>query len=338
MANDSDKAQPTKGTKHRYQREDLIWEAVRRNELYKKDYYQLLWEKCIEIVNCKKYLILYGQIVNNMLLFYNHDKYINDINRALESFKWQKLSYFILYLRWKMLWLFNSDIDIDDIKDAIASNQLKEKDHPYHHIYQQKRYPVIQFEVFGSNLNQKKRTPKHYFLEHDDDRSLVCVKKDILEDRLIISVDPMADDAKIKEGIIEIIRAASRIIKEKLVNNIEPQYIEEYDEDEGEDNGRDDVSINYYNPSDIESHIRWLTMYDTVIVNFLKNNQKNRLTCEKGALILPKERALFQQLVPDSNKESDKTANDVRKWKAAYNEAIKLIQFVPNIRFTRSRS
>jgi hypothetical protein len=130
MANDSEKIPPTEAHKHKYQREDLVWEAVRRNELYKKDYYQLL---------SKKYL-----------------------DREIP--KWGKLYFFGEYLHWKMLWLFNPMIDIDEIKVAIASGELKEKDHPYHHFYQQKKFPVIQFGVPGSMFNQERMTPKHIFL------------------------------------------------------------------------------------------------------------------------------------------------------------------------------
>jgi len=322
MAKNFEKVKPTQTPKHKYQREDLIWEAVRRNELYKKDYYQLLSKK-------------YGD---------------------REMPRWEKLYFFGEYLHWKMLWLFNPMIDIDELKVAIASKKLKEKDHPYHHFYQQKRYPVIQFEVPDSMFNLKKRIPKHYFFEDNNDRSIVFIKKNVLKDRLILSIDPMADNTQIVNDIIKIKKIASEKIKEKLESNSKIKNNTRFDEelDADEDNKEvgnelddkdirklfeeDAIITKYYNPSDIVSYIKWLKMYDTVIMNFMKNNSKKRLKAEGGALILPIERGLFQTLVPDSDNDNINIANHVRIWKDAYQDAIKLIQVAPNIIFTRSRS
>jgi hypothetical protein len=326
MTSDSEKVLPTKETKQKYQREDLIWEAVRRNELYKKDYYQLLSKK-------------YGD---------------------REIPKWEKLYYFCEYFHWEMLWLFNHKIDIDEIKVAIASGELKEKDHPYHHIYKVNRYPVIQFEVPGSMFKPQKQIPRHCFTEHDGDHSIVFIKKDVLKDRLIISIDPMADNTQIVSDIIEIKKIASEKLIVKLKSNsklkdnreIDEEHGDEDDEQDdgeevgeeldGEDDGKvfeeDAIRTKFYNPSDIVSIIRWLKMYDTVIMNFIKNNPKEHLKTEKGALILPKERGLFQTLVPDSDKNAVNTLNHVKMWKDRYQDAIKLIQVAPNIIFNRSRS
>jgi hypothetical protein len=267
VTNESEKVPFIQASEHKYQREDLIWEAVRRNELYKRDYYHLLWKKCIEIVNCEKYPIFNDLTGCNKSLSYNPDKYINETNRALESFKWQKLPYFITYFGWEMLWLFNPEIDIDEIKVAIASKLLEEKDHPYHHIYKQKRYPVIQLAVPGSELNQKKVIPKYYFIESANDHSILCIKKNILKDRLIISIDPKSDETQITAEIRKLRKSAAYKIKIK-------------------GKGGDDSML--YNPSRIDTYIRRLRLYDAVITNYRKKISNNAVSSEDGALILPK--------------------------------------------------
>jgi hypothetical protein len=169
----------------------------------------------------------------------------------------------------------------------------------------------------------------------------------------------MADNTQIVSDIIEIKKIAS----EKLIVKLESKFKikdnigfdEELDDDDeqddgeevgqeldGEDDGKvfeeDAIRSKFYNPSDIVSYIKWLKMYDTVIMNFLKINPKEHLKTEKGALILPKDRGLFQALVPDSDKKAVNILNYVRMWNSRYQDAIKLIQVAPNIIFTRSRS
>jgi hypothetical protein len=104
MANDSENVQLTLRPKQKYQREDLVWEAVRRNELYKKDYSLLLQQES---------------------------------NKNREIAKFERLPWCLGYsLRWKMNGLRDSEISVDEIKEVIASGErLPGEVHPYYYLY-----------------------------------------------------------------------------------------------------------------------------------------------------------------------------------------------------------
>jgi hypothetical protein len=297
MTNDSEKVLPSQ----KYQREDLIWEAVRRNELYKADYRRLL----------KK-----------------------ESNKKKEISKWERLPRGLRYsLCWEMDGLLDPEITIDEIKEVIASEErLRSVVHPYYYLYK-KKPPVIQFKVKTSIYVPEEIIYGHEFSILKSDPSAFVIPKRFLIDKIIIAIDPEAGDSRIIGEIKKIKQKALTQLEEELQKAIESKSPREINYDNDDDKSQ--ITKRTYYARELDSYIGWLKKYDQIITEYIrKNTAKGLILNDQGALELPKKCYFPDFVLTDKDK---KYATIVKAWERAYDEAIILIQSATDIKVAPPR-
>jgi|GEM_PF-6074481 hypothetical protein len=290
-----------------YHKEDLLWEAVRRNEEY-KEYYS-------------------NELKRQNLLSIPRD---------------ERLTIFPINLRWQMARLPDPSISIEEIKSQIETYKDQGKDpglfHPFFHIYRDQKRPVIHHHVPGSPYNKiSKDTPEKYNLFETENKSIVCIDKhSFIQDpfhegvsRILISINPTEIDEIIIENIREIKKAASGILRELSEKNKGMK---------SRLGGSVIVNKDDYYPvheKEVESHIGWLKKYDDIVSKYLDNRGEKSLFKKKGAVIVPQH--FFKELVSYHTKKGTHFYSILRSLRVAYKGAVELIQAAPNIYFHSSK-
>lgn len=298
-------------TEMKYSKEDLLWEAVRRNEKYKK--YFNSFNKCFPDENYNRF---YGLKV------------------------WPILDH------WKLLRLYDPSIDIDQIKAEIKKDPIV--DHPYNHLFK-KSEPVLYHGVPGSKYYNQKSGSRYDF-EDQDDKS-VCIKKNIIMNRLVISIDPMAPNSELLKLIKEVksralhVKDIYELATQERLNKITDKYAL----------GRYAIANSPYNSAKINSYMGWLKKYDQVI-NYCRtksaevpNSKKYRLRNHDGVITITanfnfkemydenKEENVNKDVDKKEQAEDEKIDDARRTWLYWYREAVKLIMLAPNITFSSSK-
>jgi hypothetical protein len=252
--------------------------------------------------------------------------------------------------------LLDPEISVDEIKEVIASgDRLPGEVHPYYYLFK-KKPPVIQFKVEKSIYVPKQSIKGYEFLISGSDPLSFVIPKRFLENKVIIAINPDGADREIINEIKEINKTARGQLKDDLERSTDrelPWEIEDYDinEDKNNDDERKNgVENEYHNQwkndeqskidkrnyytRDIEEYIGWLKKYDQIIDEYKHKNNVEGLIVRYGALILPENCYVPDNIPTDSTKEYETT---VRAYERAYAQAIALIQSAPAINFSLSR-
>lgn len=331
-------------TKLRNPKADILWEATRRNEYYKKGYYDAL----------QKYQKKYP------------DQPRENFKRlpSPDSDRWQikmvgtnpitKQQFCSFY------WL-DPNIQLEEIWNDIFE-QGHTRMHPYNHLFPDEKIN----EALTKDL--KKKTGKKYgriFLDsyycsemhgietYDnyqrvlesqnsssdmfedffefvaDDTVYAAIKRDNTKNKVLLMIDPFESDVNIqiqvknvKDKVIQSLKAAANVLRRKGKVLLEP--------------------------SKMNSYFDWFKRYDKIIHEANKE-AKSAVICINGAKCLNTEEksVAFEQLVPSSdidkkkydseeeynNITDKKDRADKKKYKTAYENSIQLIQQTPIIFF-----
>ena len=169
----------------KYTKADLMWEATRRNEDYKNDYAQKLKQYRDDYKNNLDINIVY-------LPYPSSDRWeiampILKENRSI-----------IKILGW-----LDPRVDIDKIKKEIDSGAPALSVHPYAHTLE---YNMTNPNMYYHHIYQPSQK-NNYFFEHHikglnpDTDVYVCIKKYFIRDRVLLLIDPTAEDKIIMKSI-----------------------------------------------------------------------------------------------------------------------------------------
>lgn len=175
--------------KNIYTKEDLMWEATRRNEEYKSEYFSLLKKYRNELKDnnyCGR--LPYDSTERwDVLLFDETD------NRTL--FGWQDPS-----------------VDIDQILEEIASGASPFAVHPHKH----KHVASMTDPYLYYHHMIDPGDPLANFSEHSIRKeTYVCIEKEQLGNRFLLVIDPLSED----ESIMKVIKQ----IKKEILGNIKKE-------------------------------------------------------------------------------------------------------------------
>ncbi len=291
-----------------YKEEDLIWEAVRRKESYKRYYYNALNQ--------------------------NRDK--ESIDR-LRGFKcWPKDQRFMLSR------LFDPSCDIHEIKNNIIAGTISQEAHPYWDLSIKKK-AVLQHAVPGRDQFPSDNLPRYQFKEDESNKSLLIIDKSRLIDRVVISIDPLAKEEVIKREIEQIRDKALSFInsyyaeetqRKTRIMEIEAEAENAKMTEDEEPSIKIKPETRYHRAS-IKNYIAWLHTYDKII-DYCKSN--GTPTDERnGAVVIRANRFEYKNLV-ENNHDVAKIENHTRDIRRDYKNAIKLIQQAPHIKFSPDRT
>jgi hypothetical protein len=199
--------------KMKYTKEDLLWEAVRRNVNFQKFY-------------------------NDELERRNLSKKAQPEEARLELFLVGEAA------DWQITRLPDPSIDIDKIKSQMEDRKKRGMDpsglHPYMNVFRDKNRPVILHSVPGSPYEDIVPTEhkKYMLVEDPASKKVVCIEKsklinDPYDDRIhrvLISIDPLAADKAIFEEVKRIKAAARNKLEGDLQKKIEGKKADETNE------------------------------------------------------------------------------------------------------------
>lgn len=296
-----------------YTKEDLVWEAVRRNEHYKK--YYLGWTE-------------------------------NDLPER--SSKYQGLEIFPLDNYWKLSRLYDPSICIDDFKEQIEKGTEPPDSHPYYRLFNRpETIPVIFHGVPGSKYYTYEPQTLDAFHESDNNKNILCIKKSQIIDRVVISIDPLASNKTLFAEIKEIKKDRLQALKAYDSDKNKRLAIV----DEVKWNTKDDGPVPWRNrhidfrcyERDIPSYFGWLKKYDEVI-NYCRreilnnpSSSEHQLIEEDGILTVTSN-FIFKSMIPDDEVTgTEKDDNVVRILQSQYKNAVKLIKSAPCIAFSSSK-
>ena len=262
-------------TNPKYQKEDLIWEATRRNEGYRR---------------------LYGSGVDE-----------NTKTALARDF-------------FGLNFLADPDLDINTIKENIASGADPKETHPYHGFFERNAKPVAQHSIPNFVFQY---WDELYRSEQDHTGNIAKLQEQFetwfqpflnqMPGRILISIDPEFSDREIEAGIKAVKKIA---VKDKKAV--------------GEDKR---LSPRTFFPRDICKHIGWLEKYDEIV------DTAKRMDLEVKAdgpiLALPEDFS-FGVMVPIDTGE-DKFESTRRTYRDAYKSAVEFIKRSPYISFSNSR-
>lgn len=183
-------------TKVKYKKEDLLWEATRRNEEYKAYYYKLIEKQSDEVD------------------------------------KWKRIWNPYNNYKWKIPGAIDPSIDVDEIKEKINSGADPLEVHPYFRFFRDEKKAVIHHTTpeLGAIRNTRPLSIHHSDKVKIDAPLYKWVHDFIVttKNRIVISINPLATDKTIKKEIKKIKDRALRNIKketEDLKKNKERVYL-----------------------------------------------------------------------------------------------------------------
>ncbi len=165
---------------YKYDKADILWEATRRNEEYKKHYQNVLNEFPVNKIA----------------------QWVRDCQPGNE--------------RWNIQILIDPAITIDEIKKDIDSGKNPEEAHPYYHFL--KQYPVIQHKIPKMDFSSKKAGVVNLDTIYvaPKDIKLMIQFSNLIKNRVVVSFDPKANDALIKKEIKKIRKKILKQDKERI--------------------------------------------------------------------------------------------------------------------------
>jgi len=272
-----------------FTKEDLMWETLRRNENYKTFYREVVKGK----------------------------------SGKDNIFKHQSEHHFLIDPHFKLLKLFDPSIDVLKIKKQIVNGADRRHVHPYDHLTK-KRHPVIQHRIPEAKSLSFIPSENDFYKE-EDNKDFIFIKRSVLKDRLVVSIDILAREEKIIKDIKIMREVALKMHRKNVTKD---------DADNKIFRGETSLGFICY-PRDINKYINWLEKYDEII-SYCRN-KKIPMDIEKGALIVSRDQYSFKSMLTGMY-DITKTENLTKNWREAYNKAVKLIQAAPNIPFSPFRT
>jgi len=296
----------------KYTKADLIWEATRRNEDYKKDYKEVY----------DKYIVT------------NHMDNIASLKRIPDEKpnKWKirmdgGLGFETYYWLDPTTTLENIYAEIKETGNSrlhpyyrLFRSPVKINDSFYHGQAWIETHNVAYLENHEKENNDVKATSGFFRLEIEisDEKSLnlICVDERDIEDQVLLTIHPLNTDEEIKNHVKKIKNKALRSIAAKIEglkkNGVETRY-----------------------PPDINDYIGWLQHYDIIIDFYIKNNNGVEFVIKKGAIVLP-EKFDYEPLIPLDIPRQD-VSYQMQKFKEDYEDAVLIIQSTPDLVFSLAR-
>jgi len=337
-------------TKLRNPKADLLWEATRRNENYKKEYHNELrkFQKKFPDHPKENFKRLPSPDSNRWKIKMGG---INPITKKLCSFYW-----------------LDPETELNEIWDDVNKRKNLQL-HPYNHLFPDERidkslwktleknteikYEKIILDSYYYNtlhgfeedgylrFNNYQRILEPQNISNDlmledffelevDNTVYVAIKKENIKDKMLVMIDPLEIDESIKIKI----QAIKGEIIQSLKNNIQKL--------------KDSGKI-FIGPSKIKYCLNWFKIYDIIINNAYEKSSSDVICVDgakcvntgKSSILSFGEVALHTNL-DKNNYENDeehgkatdkKIRADKKKSKPAYDTSVELIQQTPNIFF-----
>ncbi|MBA3009676.1 MAG: hypothetical protein KKF12_12510 [Proteobacteria bacterium] len=333
-------------TKLRNPKADILWEATRRNEDYKKEYYDAL----------NKYQKEYPKQPREnfkRLPSPDSDRWqikmggTNPITKKICSFYWLDPDIQLEEI-WDHIseqgntWMhpYNHLFPDEKINEALTKNLKKKTGEKYGRIFLDSYYcsemhGIVEFDNYRQflepqNISKEDLMPNDFFEFVADDTVYAAIKKEYTKDKILLMIDPFESDVniqikvkEIKDKVIQSLKIKAKILRTKGKILLEP--------------------------SKMNSYFDWFKRYDEIIHEANKE-ESSTVVCINGANCLNTEETSsidFGQLVPNSDIDEKKFDTgekydsaldkrikaDKKKYKTAYENSIQLIQQTPNIFF-----
>ena len=333
--------------KIKYEKEDLLWEATRRNEFYKALYGGLAMPKTepiptqipkqqtdfiakLEIDEIEKQKV---RDYKNRLKLSAMRK--DRFKRMVEDATKQPLSYKVSSgspdkkVRKSMAreyfglnFLADPKVDIDTIKKEIASGADPKKVHPYYGFFDKKEatthhlIPEFVYRHWYWQRHHGQEQSETFGREKEQFEIWFDLFLNQLHQRILISINPNASDDSIFEGI--------KSIKRKIVAK------DKADSQEEKKESRE------YIPRNIGNYIGWLRKYDAILETLAKT--KDTELRREGAIVAVPDKYDFKDMWPNRNEEKENEFETIRRqYRDAYKNAVELIKISPFIAFSTSR-
>jgi hypothetical protein len=310
-----------------YTKEDLMWEAVRRNEDY-REYF-----RCALALRKKS-------------------------GSKEEIPEYHGFHHFPLDPQYKMYRVFNPDIDIQKIKGLIENGSRPEDVHPYYYLTRVEKDPPVTHHPVPHNLfddfiklNETKKKSKrgghkgdplanvkrleNAFRTHERNNDQLTINRSAFANKIVLSFYPLAK--------AEVIIAQVLLLRGKVLKGRDKNYeacIKTNKTLRGKREkavkARVGIPIDFTcYPRDIEDYIQWLGSYDNIIKH--ARHQGYNLLRNAGVLEVSDKRFGYSQMVP-SDRVHESKENIAKKWRIAYQKAVQLIRVAPDIPFRSSRT
>lgn len=195
----------------KYTKADLIWEATRRNEVYKTDYLSMLekYRNEFKINDCAsiRYLPYVPSVRWNILI-------LKEDSNKVRVYGW-----------------LDPSVDVDTIKRELKTGVSPFSIHPYAHIEKlNKTNPNIYYHHLD------RRSELACFSEHKiDDKIHVCVNADFIGNKFLLLIDPLSEDKTIiksvkdvKQKVLKRIKREADLLRKNQHIILYPRDIENY--------------------------------------------------------------------------------------------------------------
>lgn len=167
--------------KIKYIKADLLWEATRRNEEYKEFYRQV------------------------------------SSQTSGETSKWERIWHPGNY-RWKIQGLLHPSISVDDIREKIKAGSDPNEVHPYFYMFDGEHKAVVQLHIpkFQSDCLNEPIVHLNTIKIDSSEYKWFQQLKTIANDRILLSINPMATDKAIIKEIKKLKSSKRRLLKNEL--------------------------------------------------------------------------------------------------------------------------
>lgn len=171
--------------KIKYNKEDLLWEATRRNEDYKASYHQLRSEQPDPVD------------------------------------KWKRLWHPYVNYRWRISGAIDPSISAREIKENVGSGAKLSEVHPYYKTFDDERRPVIQHKIpdilYQASRDDSKSSSKLSQVEIE--QSMYKWLKELIaqtKNRMVLTINPLAKEKEIIKEVKTIRDEGLRTIKAEI--------------------------------------------------------------------------------------------------------------------------
>lgn len=251
-----------------YSKEDLLWEATRRNEVYKAEYKKLH----------KQYLQAHPSIKTiNYLPYPSGHWKIWLAGKGLQQNPSPEYDYK------KMAGWMNPDISVDQIKVDIESGYHPFEVHPYYSVFEKAKTSSAFCYYNNAYKPLDSKDFPGFFEREIDGRICVCIDKKYIRDRFLITISPHDSDKKIMEAIKNKKKEIIDVVKNKLATG---------------------QTKRSFTITRIDSYIEDLRTYDKLVEEC--KNSKISMEVINGAYIIPSRQSIFTTVAADKSANIEK--------------------------------
>jgi hypothetical protein len=289
--------------KNKYTKEDLLWEATRRNQIYRDEFQNIIDDKNTLLVSELGCGHQYGFVEVQRIRKLIFDK------KILPAYS----------ERWGIEF-YNPYISVDDIKEEISKGYSIKEEHPYYNYYGMQELSVIEHktlknkpELFDKNYNSNYNSKNFKLIKKHFSYPYFIISPKAIINRTVISFNPESNFNDIIEKINN--------IRNRKLKNVKLQLKES--------------KTKTYNPAKINTYIEWLKIYDAIEKNIFVLNSPKECKYENGVIVIP-DMISFMQIIP-SDYNTAKFESERRRFERAFSGASDLIKASPSIYFNPSR-